>query len=54
MTRYGYFLSSEEHEPQELVRQAKRRKRPASMPSGSLAEAGGQCAAARGQFRYRA
>jgi G6PDH family F420-dependent oxidoreductase len=23
MTRYGYFLSSEEHEPQELVRQAK-------------------------------
>jgi hypothetical protein len=24
MTRYGYFLSSEEHEPQELVRQAKR------------------------------
>lgn len=24
MTRYGYFLSSEEHEPQELVREAKR------------------------------
>jgi alkanesulfonate monooxygenase SsuD/methylene tetrahydromethanopterin reductase-like flavin-dependent oxidoreductase (luciferase family) len=23
VTRYGYFLASEEHEPQELVRQAR-------------------------------
>ena len=33
-TRYGYFLSSEEHPPQELVRQAKLGSTPARFSRG--------------------